>query len=198
VHYSDDDDQTPRRGRDADDDDLVGPRRGAGGRPRDEDEVAEPRRGSARRSILDDDEEEVTARRPARRPRGPGRGRGDADRASLVSIVRDVPAYLKLLGRLARDPRVSGVDKAIVAAVLVYLVSPVDLIPDWVIPVVGQMEDVYLLALALSRLVNNAGMDVLLDHWDGDPASLQAALHALDGAAALLPGPVRAILGHRG
>ncbi len=115
-----------------------------------------------------------------------------------MSMVRDVPAFLKLLGRLARDPRVSKVDKAIVAATLVYLVSPIDLVPDWVVPVVGQVEDLALLALALSRLVNNAGIDVLLDHWDGDPGSLHAALDALDGAAALLPAPIRSLLGQRG
>jgi uncharacterized membrane protein YkvA (DUF1232 family) len=211
VHYSDDD-ETPR-GRSADDD-LVGPRRG-GGRPHgQDDDLVGPRRGRGgrgssfadaedgqekvgrRRSILDDDEDEG-AGRPLARRRGAGRRRADSDGASVMSIVRDVPKYLKLLARLARDPRVSKVDKAIVAATLVYLVSPVDLIPDFIVPVVGQIEDIYLLALALSRLVNNAGMDVLLDHWEGDPSSLETALNALDSAAALLPGPVRSLLGHR-
>jgi uncharacterized membrane protein YkvA (DUF1232 family) len=212
VHYSDDDDETPRRYRPAeDDDDLVGPRRGAGPRPSDEEDLVGPRRGRggrsasadagqerggrSRRSILDDDDDEAVERRPARPRRGSRRRNVDGDGPSLMSMVRDVPAFLKLLGRLARDPRVSKVDKALVAATVVYLVSPVDLIPDWVVPVVGQVEDLALLALALSRLVSNAGMDVLLDHWDGDPGSLEAALGALDGAAALLPGPLRAVLG---
>lgn len=205
MHYGDDDDQVPpraSRGR-GDDDELVGPRRGgASASWQDEDDEQDlvgrrrsgpAARGGARRTILDDDDEDGPP--PVRRPRGSGR-RGD-ERASLLAMVRDVPRYLKLLARLARDPRVSKVDKAIVAAVLVYLVSPVDLVPDWVVPVVGQIEDVYLLALALSRLVNNAGMDVLLDHWDGDPAALQAAVGVLDRAGALLPGPVRSLLGGR-
>lgn len=204
MRYSDEDDETPRHdggrgGRpfDEDDDDLVGPRRGGGGRGRFSADAEDGQeRGGRRRSILDDDEDDVTERRPSR-PRGPGRRRVDRDGASLMSIVRDVPSYLKLLARLAKDPRVSKVDKAIVAAVLVYLVSPIDLVPDWVVPVVGQMEDIYLLALALSRLVNNAGMEVLLDHWDGDPGSLETALNVLDSAAALLPGPVRSLLGAR-
>jgi uncharacterized membrane protein YkvA (DUF1232 family) len=201
VHYSDEDDLVgPRRGAprpgDEDDDDLVGPRRGRGGRSASADaEDGQEKVGRARRSFLDDDDD-VEDYRPARRPRGrPGGGTGNREGASLMSMVRDVPAFLKLLGRLARDPRVSKVDKAIVAATVVYLVSPVDLIPDWVVPVVGQVEDLALLALALSRLVNNAGIGVLLDHWDGDPGSLEAALDALHGATALLPGPLRAILG---
>lgn len=205
MRYQDDDDDDelvgPRRGagsrpRDADDEDLVGPRRGRGGRGAASADVedGQERGGRARRSILDDDEDDAGPR-PSRRPRGPTRRKVDRDGASLMSMVRDVPAFLKLLGRLARDPRVSKVDKALVAATVVYLVSPVDLIPDWVVPMVGQIEDLALLALALSRLVNNAGMDVLLDHWDGDPGSLEAALDALHNATALLPGPLRAVLG---
>lgn len=208
MRYSDEDDETPRVNRSADDgpggrpggedeDDLVGPRRGGGGRGRFSADVEDGQeKVGRRRSILDDDDDDLAGRRPAR-PRGPGRRRVDHDGASLMSIVRDVPAYLTLLARLARDPRVSKVDKAIVAAVLVYLVSPIDLVPDWVVPVVGQMEDIYLLALALSRLVNNAGMEVLLDHWEGEPGSLETALNVLDSAAALLPGPVRSLLGAR-
>ncbi|HYR11708.1 MAG TPA: YkvA family protein [Longimicrobium sp.] len=218
MHYSDDE-QPPRRNRsaaeddelvgprrggprprpgDEDDEDLVGPRRGGGGRGATADaEDGHERGGRARRSILDDDEDDLEPR-PSFRPRGPTRRKVDRDGASLMSMVRDVPAFLKLLARLATDPRVSKVDKAIVAATLVYLVSPIDLVPDWVVPVVGQIEDIYLLALALSRLVNNAGMEVLEDHWEGDPGTLEAALGALNGAAALLPGPIRSLLGQRG
>lgn len=217
MHYSDDahDDDLvgPRRGgaprspeeEAAGEDDLVGPRRG--GSPRAsraaEDEGEEPvrrPRGSRRRSILDDEEGDA-ARLPA--PRLRRRGGGDngggrgMSRESLKAVFRDIPNFIKLFARLARDPRVSTVDKAIVGAVLVYLVSPVDLIPDWVVPVVGQLEDVYLLALALSRLVNNAGVEVLMDHWDGEMSSLETALGALDRAGAVLPGPVQAILGKR-
>ena len=211
MHYSDD--ETPRsrrgpRGGEDDlaaplgDDDLVGPRRG-GARPSgladDAGEELAGRPRPRRRSILDDEDDDgprVVAR--ARRgPRGRG-GAGGVSAASFRAILRDIPAFLKLLARLARDPRVPVLDKAIVAAVLVYMVSPVDLIPDFAAPVLGQVEDVYLLALALSRLLNQAGMDVLLDHWEGDVATLETALSALDRAGSLLPGPIRSVLGHRG
>lgn len=222
MHYSDqdppgrprdgDDELAPRRraapppadGVD-DDEDLVGPRRGGAGRAsasredESQDDLVGPRRGARRRGVLDD-HDGVDASRPPQRLRRGGRdpGRGGMSRETLAGIVRDVPSFVKLFARLARDPRVSTMDKALVAAVLVYLVSPVDLIPDWVVPVVGQLEDVYLLALALSRLVNNAGVDVLLDHWEGSPGSLEAALGALDRAGSVLPGPIQALLGKRG
>jgi uncharacterized membrane protein YkvA (DUF1232 family) len=123
---------------------------------------------------------------------GGGGGRGD----TMRQVLRDLPNFAKLLGRLATDPRVSKVDKAIVLAAVGYMLMPVDLLPD--LPVIGQVDDVYLLALALDRLLNNAGIDTLLDHWDGDPESLEAALAALDRAGSFLPQGIRSMLGQRG
>ena len=165
----------PVRGRfldeDEDDDDLVGPRTGGTRKPRGEEK---PRRREAPR----------TRRPPARR---------GGDRAWIRSLVADIPSFLKLLWGLARDPRVSKVDKAIVAGALAYAALPADVIPDW-IPALGEVEDVILIAVALSRLLANAGEEVLLDHWEGDEETLEAALDALDTASEYLPGPVRGLL----
>ena len=43
---------------------------------------------------------------------------------------------------------------------------PIDLIPDF-IPFLGEVDDVFLLVLALQRLVANAGRPVLQAHWSG-------------------------------
>ena len=119
-----------------------------------------------------------------------------SDRESVTALIRDIPNFVKLLGRLVTDPRVSKVDKGIVAATVAYMVWPMDLIPDF-IPFLGQVDDLYLLALALDRLLNNAGTEVLLDHWDGDMASLETAIAALDKAGSFLPERVRTLLGQR-
>jgi uncharacterized membrane protein YkvA (DUF1232 family) len=128
-------------------------------------------------------------RRGARTPDG-------TDRETVMALIRDIPNFAKLLGRLITDPRVSRVDKGILAATVAYLAWPMDLIPDF-IPFLGQVDDLYLLALALDRLLNNAGVDVLLDHWDGDVGSLETAIAALDRAGSFLPDRVRSLLGQR-
>ena len=147
------------------------------------------------RDYDEDDDDLVGPRRrlPAPRLRRGGRG---GDRERLVALVRDIPSFARLLGRLARDPRVSATDKALVLAAIAYLFVPADVIPDW-LPAIGEVEDVFLLALALSRLLNHAGIDVLMDHWDGDEASLEAALAALDRASSFIPEPVRGFLAPR-
>lgn len=108
-------------------------------------------------------------------------------------LVRDLPNFVKLLGRLATDSRVSRVDKAIVVATLGYLIMPMDLIPDF-IPFFGQLDDLFLLALALDRLLNNAGIDVILDHWDGQIATIEMTISALDRVGGLLPEQIRDLL----
>ena len=119
-----------------------------------------------------------------------------ADRATVVDLIRILPSFVRLLIGLARDARVSAFDKALVVATIGYIVMPLDLIPDY-IPFLGQVDDLYLLALVLDRLLNNAGRAVLADHWEGAPGDLELAVGALDKAGSFLPAPVRRLLRQR-
>ncbi|HEX6069954.1 MAG TPA: DUF1232 domain-containing protein [Longimicrobiaceae bacterium] len=131
------------------------------------------------------------------RPRLRRRGRGDVrDRETMVQLARDLPKFVKLLWGLYRDARVSALDKGLVVATIAYIVMPLDLVPDF-LPLLGQIDDVYLLALALDRLLNNAGVDVLLEHWEGEVSSLEIAISALDKAGSFLPEGIRALLHQR-
>jgi uncharacterized membrane protein YkvA (DUF1232 family) len=65
-----------------------------------------------------------------------------------------------------RDPRVSSADKAILAGTIIYVIAPIDVIPDF-IPFIGQIDDSYLVAISLLRLLNRANRAVVLDHWKG-------------------------------
>jgi len=121
----------------------------------------------------------------------PPRTRAEAKR-TLLDTIRQIPSYLRLLGGLLLDRRVSTLDKALVAGAIAYVVSPIDLIPDF-IPFIGEVDDVFVMMLALQRLVSHAGHDVLLDHWHGDPGELEDLnVKEIIGAATLfLPGGVR-------
>src|ERR1044072_6928729 len=94
-----------------------------------------------------EDDDDLVGPRSVQAPRL-RRGKGGSDRESLRALVKDIPHFVKLLARLAGDPRVSATDKAIVAGAVAYFFLPADALPDW-IPALGEIEDVFLLALAL-------------------------------------------------
>ena len=87
-------------------------------------------------------------------------------RSQMRSLLTLLPDLLKLLYRLVRDARVAKADKLILAGTIIYVISPLDLIPDF-IPFIGQVDDIYLVAIALIRLINNTSADVVQEHWDG-------------------------------
>ena len=113
--------------------------------------------------------------------------RADAKR-TLLDTIRQIPAYLRLLGGLLVDRRVSAWDKALVAGAIAYVVSPIDLIPDF-IPFLGEVDDVFVLMASLDRLVSHAGQEVLMDHWRGDPRELEAlnVKEVISAATVFLP-----------
>src|SRR3954470_14158560 len=109
----------------------------------------------------------ASRRRPSDESPAVGSPRTGAKR-TVMYYIRQLPQYVRLLAGLARDNRVAMLDKLLVLGAIAYIVMPVDLIPDF-IPFFGEVDDVYILVLALQRMVSNAGRVVLLDHWAGDP-----------------------------
>lgn len=119
---------------------------------------------------------------------GPRRGQ----KQTLVAAIRQLPNFLRLLYGLATDGRVAAIDKLMVGGAIAYILLPIDLIPD-AIPFLGQVDDMFLLVLAIRRLIDNAGRRVLHDHWMGDPDDLaDLRLEQLLAAAAFfLPGGIK-------
>ena len=120
-------------------------------------------------------------REVARRPR-------TGAKRTLVDTIRQIPQYLRLLGGLMTDRRVSPVDKVLVAAAIAYIILPLDFIPD-AIPFLGEVDDVFLLMTALQRLITHSGRRVLLDHWTGPRSELSElnVERVLGAAAFFLP-----------
>jgi uncharacterized membrane protein YkvA (DUF1232 family) len=92
---------------------------------------------------------------------------------TVMGTISEIPNFLRLLYGLITDSRVNGFDKLVVAGAIAYVLLPVDVIPDF-IPFLGEVDDVFLLILALQRLISNAGRAVVQAYWPGDPADLSA------------------------
>jgi uncharacterized membrane protein YkvA (DUF1232 family) len=93
-------------------------------------------------------------------------------RGHARALVRLVPDCIVLLGRLARDPRLTRGDRMAILAVLAYLALPFDVIPDF-IPVAGQLDDAILVALLVRRLRRTITREVIRENWPGPDESLE-------------------------
>src|SRR4051812_43922990 len=77
----------------------------------------------------------------------------------FVGVVARVPRYLKLGWLLLQDPTVSGRGKAALGGGLAYAISPIDPVPGF-IPVLGQLDDLAVLLLAVRIALKSAPTEV--------------------------------------
>ena len=92
-------------------------------------------------------------------------------------LVTVVPNLLRLFRALIGDPRVPRGSKVVLGVALVWIASPIDLLPEF-LPVIGPLDDVIVAALALRHLLRRAGPEPIRDHWRGDPHTLELVLRA--------------------
>jgi uncharacterized membrane protein YkvA (DUF1232 family) len=91
----------------------------------------------------------------------------------VTDILRLLPDVVVLLRRLAADPELPRGVRIRFGVLLVYLILPIDLIPDF-IPVLGYADDAIIVALALRSVTRRAGPAALERHWPGTAEGLQA------------------------
>jgi uncharacterized membrane protein YkvA (DUF1232 family) len=89
----------------------------------------------------------------------------------VKALLRALPDLVRLITRLVGDPVLPRAAKIALGAAAVYLLSPVDLIPDF-IPLLGYVDDVLLAAVLLDGILNWVDRGLVLKYWPGTPASL--------------------------
>ncbi|MDQ1447347.1 MAG: hypothetical protein QOC79_318 [Actinomycetota bacterium] len=97
---------------------------------------------------------------------------------ALSDAMRLLPDTLRLVRRLAADRSIPLGARVSVWLLLVYLASPIDLIPDFV-PVIGYADDAILVSFVLRRLVRRAGSEKLREQWPGSPEGLETLRRVL-------------------
>ena len=142
---------------------------------------AEAERQGAR--VVADEAGSSTTQEPTATPDEKVRGR-------LHALGMFIPRLLKLIGRLVVDAEVPTMEKVLLGAAVFYVVGPIDLIPDS-IPIVGQLDDLYLLAICLLRLLNRSGPEKLLQYWEGPEDILSLLQEVTDLSTRFLPVRVR-------
>lgn len=128
----------------------------------------------------------------SKRHGGPGLRRMIAA-AAFMPIAARAPLYARLLWSLIKDDRTPAARKALLGGALGYLVLGRDIVPDW-IPVLGQLDDLVVVALATELFLD--GLDDVLLAEKLQEAGIPRAAYDEDIARVrrLMPGPVRRVV----
>jgi uncharacterized membrane protein YkvA (DUF1232 family) len=96
-------------------------------------------------------------------------------RTQARELVTLIPNLVTLFRGLVRDPRVPRTSKLWLWFAIAWLLSPIDLIPEF-IPVAGPLDDAVVAALVLRYVLRRTDRGIVLDHWRGDTGTLDALL----------------------
>jgi uncharacterized membrane protein YkvA (DUF1232 family) len=99
----------------------------------------------------------------------------------LREALRLLPDVVRLVRRLAVDRTLPVGVRVLLVLLMLYLMSPIDLVPDFV-PVLGFADDALVVAVVLRSVVRRAGPEALARHWPGSPQGL-ALVQRLAGIA---------------
>jgi len=102
------------------------------------------------------------------RPRGVG----------LREALAIVPDLLRLIRSLIGDGTTPLDVRAVLVAMLIWIVSPIDLIPEF-IPVIGPLDDVAVAVLALRYTRRRLGIERLRSRWTGSSAGFELLVRAI-------------------
>jgi len=82
----------------------------------------------------------------------------------LARIIFHIPNFIKLTLRLLKDRKVPFYLKLLVYGAIAYVLSPYDLIPDFLVPFLGFFEDIIIGILCLIGLVKGSPPEVVEGH----------------------------------
>jgi len=79
-------------------------------------------------------------------------------------LIQDVVRHIKLIWLLIKDKRVNFFLKILPIASLVYLVSPIDMLPGMVVPVIGALDDAAIIRIGTSLFISLCPEEVVQEH----------------------------------
>ncbi len=88
------------------------------------------------------------------------------DLGKTAGVLNSLIRQARLVWRLLRDGRVSGWVKLLPVAGILYLLSPVDLLPDITLPGLGEMDDLAVILLALKAFIDLSPPGVVREHLE--------------------------------
>ncbi|MEW6202301.1 MAG: YkvA family protein [bacterium] len=108
--------------------------------------------------------------------------------AKILEWLECVPNILLLIGNLMLDDRVPLDGKVRIGAMIFYIVSPLDLLPGWIVGPVGAMDDavvfLYLL-FVLARWLAGIDEEIIYENWSGEQKQIEKIMSFVSKAGEL-------------
>ncbi len=108
----------------------------------------------------------------------------------MKALLRALPDIARTIARVAADPGIPRATKIALGAALVYLASPIDIVPDF-IPLIGYLDDLLVAAIVVDGVLNYVDRGVVLRYWPGSPQSLDRIARVARTLAVWVPGRVK-------
>ena len=103
-------------------------------------------------------------------------------KSKYLNYIVAAPDFFYLFCRLMGDRRITIKHKITVGTVILYFVSPIDLLPEAIAPMVGLADDVFLAVYTLNELVNSVDAEIVKELWPGDEDVINLIKQLLEGA----------------
>jgi uncharacterized membrane protein YkvA (DUF1232 family) len=99
-------------------------------------------------------------------------------RELAMPALRALPDIVRLARRLLADPRTPTRHRVALVALVIWLVSPIDLLPEF-LPGIGPLDDIVAAAVILGWVGRQTGVARLRELWPGDDASFAVVARML-------------------
>jgi uncharacterized membrane protein YkvA (DUF1232 family) len=119
------------------------------------------------------------------------------ERAGVRDLLLFLPDLIVLLVRLAQDPRVPVGAKAVALFGVGYALSPIDLLPEIFFGPLGFVDDLLVVAAAVSRVINHVHPDLVKAHWPGHGDLLDVLRRVTSWSETLIGKTVTRVLGFK-
>ncbi|MHB8960639.1 MAG: YkvA family protein [Candidatus Limnocylindrales bacterium] len=104
------------------------------------------------------------------------------------ALVATIPDLVRLLRSLVTDPSVPLDVRIVLVGLIAWIVSPIDLIPEF-IPGLGPIDDIVVAVAALRFVRRRVGLPELRARWRGSPEGFAIVAHLLGGEVGPGAGP---------
>ena len=90
----------------------------------------------------------------------------------LKDLAGFLPACVTTIRILRKDPRVPRRARIAIGFAGLWVISPIDLIPEF-LPIIGPLDDIVVVALAFRYAARQVPQEVLFEAWPADPNLLK-------------------------